>query len=444
MRTRHRMPMIFTLSMMDVFCCTLGCVILLWLINQREAMLKTRAATEAIDQLAVTRSSLTETTGQRDSLQSQLGTAQTDLTSVRKQVQSLQDSLAAARERADQLIQNLTAQKELTADAEDRLAKKTLAERQLNRSRADALKQLVELEQMVRDRDAAAVELARRANDLGDRLTAADARIVQLRKQADLLPDVRDAVVAADDKAKSLERDLTETRRALEAARNEGRDLTGQLARVKSAAEQRFEGIALTGRRVLFLVDVSGSMELLDDKTPDKNKWPGVCDTLVRVMKSLPHLEKFQVILFSDKLLTPLGNEGQWLDYDANSADRAGDSLRKIKPAGNTNMYSALDAAFRFRSQGLDTVYLLSDGLPNLGEGLTPEQQRTMSEMQRTQHLSQIVRNALKNTWNRADAGRPKVRINTIGFFYESPEVGAFLWALARENDGSFVGMSRP
>jgi hypothetical protein len=438
------MPMIFTLSMMDVFCCTLGCVILLWLINQREAMLKTKAATDAIDQLAVTRTSLNEASGERDALQNQLGAAQNDLASVRQQVDSLRTSLAAARARADRLLQNLAAQKVQTTEAMDRLAKKTQTEQQLSRLRADSLKQIAELEQAMRDRDAAAVELARRANELGDKLTAADAKIVQLRKQAELLPEVRDAAVAADDKAKSLEKDLVETRRALESARNEGRDLTGQLARVKSAAEQRFEGIALTGRRVLFLVDVSGSMDLLDDKTPDKNKWPGVCDTLVRVMRSLPNLEKYQIILFSDKLVSPLGSAGQWLDYDANSADRAGEELRKIKPAGNTNIYAALDAAFRFRSQGLDTVYLFSDGLPNLGEGLTTEQQRTMTETQRTQHLSQVVRNALKNTWNRGDAGRPKVRINTIGFFYESPEVGAFLWALARENDGSFVGMSRP
>jgi len=46
--------------------------------------------------------------------------------------------------------------------------------------------------------------------------------------------------------------------------------------------------------------------------------------------------------------------------------------------------------------------------------------------------------------WNRAYSGRAKVRINAVGFFYESPDVGAFLWALARENDGSFVGMSKP
>ena len=49
-----------------------------------------------------------------------------------------------------------------------------------------------------------------------------------------------------------------------------------------------------------------------------------------------------------------------------------------------------------------------------------------------------------RRDWNRPLTGQPRVRINTIGFFYESPDVGAFLWALARENDGSFVGMSRP
>jgi hypothetical protein len=67
-----------------------------------------------------------------------------------------------------------------------------------------------------------------------------------------------------------------------------------------------------------------------------------------------------------------------------------------------------------------------------------------MTETQREVALSKTVRSALKTRWNAAQVGRPKVRINTIGFFYESPDVGAFLWALARENDGSFVGMSKP
>ena len=36
------------------------------------------------------------------------------------------------------------------------------------------------------------------------------------------------------------------------------------------------------------------------------------------------------------------------------------------------------------------------------------------------------------------------MKVHAIGFFFESPDVGAFLWAMARENDGSFVGMSKP
>jgi Mg-chelatase subunit ChlD len=216
------------------------------------------------------------------------------------------------------------------------------------------------------------------------------------------------------------------------------------LARVKAAAENRFEGITLTGRRVVFLVDMSGSMEMVDEKTTDAAKWPGVRESLLRIMRSLPNLEKFQVILFSDKTSYLLGGDGRWFDYDANSATKVGEALAATRPQGNTNMYVAMDAAFQFRAQGLDTIYLFSDGLPNIGEGLAPDQLRTMNENQRSEVLSRVIRSALKTKWNRADGSRPRVRINAIGFFYESPDVGAFLWALARENDGSFVGMSRP
>jgi hypothetical protein len=123
--------------------------------------------------------------------------------------------------------------------------------------------------------------------------------------------------------------------------------------------------------------------------------------------------------------------------------EQAFKALAATKPKGGTDMYIALEAAFRYRVIGLDTIYLLSDGLPNMGEGL-PESARGLSEVQRGEILGKHIRKTLKTDWNRELAGRSRVRINTIGFFYESPDVGAFLWALARENDGSFVGMSKP
>ena len=75
MRTRHRVPTLFTLSMMDVFCCALGCVILLWLLNSREARMRAKAAGEtdtklsiARGELALARSSITDLERERDNL----------------------------------------------------------------------------------------------------------------------------------------------------------------------------------------------------------------------------------------------------------------------------------------------------------------------------------------------------------------------------------------
>jgi hypothetical protein len=118
-------------------------------------------------------------------------------------------------------------------------------------------------------------------------------------------------------------------------------------------------------------------------------------------------------------------------------------ALTRLKPSGGTNMYAALEAAFRYRGQGLDTVYLLSDGLPNLGEGLVGKQKQ-LTGMERGLVLGKHVRQTLKTKWNAAQRGQARVKIHTIGFFYESPDLGSFLWALARENEGSFVGMSTP
>jgi serine/threonine protein kinase len=215
---------------------------------------------------------------------------------------------------------------------------------------------------------------------------------------------------------------------------------------LKEARKGRFAGVALTGKRVIFLVDTSGSMKMVDERTPAPAKWGEVCVAVVRVMRSLPDLERFQVISFGEESLFPLGGPGEWLDYDVKtSADRVGMALARIKPRGGTNMFKPMEAAFRYRAKGLDALYLFSDGLPNEGEGLTPEQDKNIKdELQRSALLGKFIRRKLANDWNRPIPGEQRVRINTIGFFYETPEVGTYLWALARENEGGFVGMSKP
>jgi predicted nucleic acid-binding Zn-ribbon protein len=430
--------MIFSLSMMDVFCCTLGCVILLWLINQREAMLRTRAASQVTEKLTVSEQQKGQLSSLLDDLDRQLAVARAELKAQAAQ-------LAAARSKSDDLSKQLSTARDEIADAEDRLAKKSESAQQLTRLRDAAKKRVTELEQLLRDKELQNENASRRVAELTERLESADTKLGQLRKMAETLPELQGAITSARERESTAEARAKDLERELAAARAASTDLSGRLAKVAAAADQRFEGIALTGRNVVFLVDMSGSMDLVDEKTPDAAKWVGVRETVQKIMRSLPQLERYQVILFSDHISYLMGSDGRWLIYDAKAtAEKVGKALAATPPKGNTNMYMALEAAFQLRAQGLDTIYLLSDGLPNVGEGLTADQARTMTETQRTDVLSRTVRNALKTRWNAPQTGRPKVRINAVGFFYESPDVGAFLWALARENDGSFVGMSKP
>src|SRR5882757_9127153 len=100
MRTRHRIPMIFSLSMMDVFCCTLGCVILLWLINQREAMLRTRAASQVTEKLSTSEQKRGQLNTLLDDLDRQLAAAKADL-------KARSQELAAARVLSNDLSKQL-------------------------------------------------------------------------------------------------------------------------------------------------------------------------------------------------------------------------------------------------------------------------------------------------------------------------------------------------
>jgi hypothetical protein len=449
MRVRHRTPSIFNISMVDVLCCALGCVILLWLLNLREAKEKSASVGQTSEKLTATLQAL-------DEASSWLLTVARDRDQVAEQAERaaqerdrLQADLGASRSRLDTLEKEIASLKALNTETEDRLAKLTRDRRALEKDKESAARELASLESRLRDKDELARMTARRVDDLAGQVKMADAKSKNL---TDDLQTLRSKLAAAEARVQSLEddarlakKDLADAKENVLLLQGDKRYLADQVTRAKAAAENRFEGIQLTGRRVLFLVDMSGSMELVDEKTPDPQKWVGVRETVAKIMRSLPDLNQFQVIVFSRETRFLLGNDGRWLDYDPKtSAEQVLKGLAAIAPRGGTNMTDAFDAAFRFRTLGLDTIYVMSDGLPNIGPGLTAEQEQNLSETQRSEILARHIRNLLRKDWNRDQPGRPRVRINTVGFFYESPDVGAFLWALARENDGSFVGMSKP
>src|SRR5438045_2686357 len=105
MRVRHRIPTIFNLSMVDVLCCALGCVILLWLLNLREARDRAVRAGQATELVKTTQASLDTTTSrlrnlendhntlvkERDRLRRDWELARSQLDSLTKQVADLKE-----------------------------------------------------------------------------------------------------------------------------------------------------------------------------------------------------------------------------------------------------------------------------------------------------------------------------------------------------------------
>ena len=447
MRTRHKQPNLVSMWMLDVFCCALGCVTLLWLLSTREAKIEASRNASAVELLAKSEAEL-------KARQAELLATKAEFEQTKRKLNAdLEDLqgkyLLLTTERDDTAKQLVTATTTLS-ETQDRLAKSVAKSQELDdllmRKQKDvkdlaaklntAAQSSDELNKLLRQKQRERDDIALKATKADEQLNDLDAKMKSLTKEAQDANSSLSAMRKANEELASAKATII--------------DLQGQKAKLadkfdhlKADTESRFAGIAMTGRQVVFIVDISGSMKLIDDKTPAPDKWPTVIETVAKVMRSIAELEKYQIIIFSRKAEHLIGS-GEWQPYQGEtSVKQVVAALKKVNPEGDTNMYEAFDLAFKARPSGLDTIYLFSDGLPTSGVGLTPEQERTASNTERTERLAKHMLTTLKTGWNRPST-TARVRINSIGFYFESPEVGAFLWALSRDNDGSFVGMSRP
>ena len=529
MLQRHKIPTIFNIYMLDVICCALGCVVLLWQVSHQEAEEQTASAKEqgsaavrareeyekaqrgllsaskdvlelqaaladwtrkyqALTQaLAMTEKEREEALKLAAAKQLSLDKANSDLTLTKDQLKKLEIDLAklladnkktnaeltgkvkinvellAKIALADKQIASLKDDiktKQADLDSASKKSQEQLVSLKLSEEETRKLKKLLdslrddnkeaqtkikvtELQLKVRDQD-----LDRARKELVELLTAKDKMAKELRLSAKDLADVKSllALLTAErnqwkDKQLANDKDLASALAALGSLKLDKEKLNQRIVALQAEVEQRFAGIPLTGENVVFLIDISGSMTMKDENTEDPEKWPFLCESLMKLMKSIGTMKRFQVILFSDKTTHLFGNRDSWLKYEGpQTAKQTRDALLKVKVEGGTNMNDGFDEAFRYRKLQLDTIYLFSDGLPNLGPGL-PASITKPTEAQSNYYLGKHVRDKLKNDWNRSIKGAPDVRINAVGFFFESPDVGAFLWAMAREHRGAFVGL---
>ncbi|MFO1076335.1 MAG: VWA domain-containing protein [Planctomycetota bacterium] len=145
-----------------------------------------------------------------------------------------------------------------------------------------------------------------------------------------------------------------------------------------------YHGIPLVSKRVAFLIDTSGSMNAPMGTDKKFTRLDAAKEELSKVLDKLPPDFELNLIAYN----TPVA--ALWKELhaaDAAACDEIRKRLKSLRPAGGTNIYGALEEAFR--DPAVDTIYLLTDGEPSVGEVVAPED--IAEEVVRWNHLRQIT-----------------------------------------------------
>lgn len=139
--------------------------------------------------------------------------------------------------------------------------------------------------------------------------------------------------------------------------------------RKKAGSRAEFYGVEVLSNRFALVVDTSGSM--LEPAYLRKTRIAVAKGELLRVLEQLPEGTLYNVISF-DAVARPLYAH-------LNPVRKAGITrlrkhVRDLRADGGTNLYGALRAAFD--DPEVDTIYLVTDGDPSVGEVIDPEELR--------------------------------------------------------------------
>ncbi|MCA9320086.1 MAG: VWA domain-containing protein [Planctomycetes bacterium] len=174
-----------------------------------------------------------------------------------------------------------------------------------------------------------------------------------------------------------------------------------------SGGYARFYDIEVKSDRVLFIVDLSGSME--GKAKSGKTKLQEAKESLIGILQTFNSDVKFNIVVF-DTNFRPWGKKLTRATPDA--IDKAKTWVENLRSGGATNINDSLE--YGLQMDEVDTIFLLSDGAPTAG---------------RTTDVGEIAR-----TMERANRFL-RIRINTIGIGLGA-RTRRFMERLARENYG--------
>lgn len=145
-----------------------------------------------------------------------------------------------------------------------------------------------------------------------------------------------------------------------------------------------FCGIPVEGTRVLFIIDLSGSMAFSMGVDPDEpNKLLTRLDyakqQLRQVIDMLPAVSRLNFITYDGKPDAEVWHKELVPANDRNK-DRARKFVEAMKADGGTNMWAGLEAGLKMKSliygdryeSAVDEIFVVSDGAPSVGDIIDP------------------------------------------------------------------------
>ncbi|MEM7082296.1 MAG: VWA domain-containing protein [Pseudomonadota bacterium] len=282
-----------------------------------------------------------------------------------------------------------------------------------------------------------------------DELTGQVQKVIQvLDEKEQELAELDELTLAQKEAIEALKADvqsLDEEARRLEGSQA-NQDETGDNLRSITGDGDRLylTGLKLGGERVLILVDASASMldetivnvirrrNMADEDKRRSEKWRRALGSVDWLISKLPKDIEFQIYTFNQRATaTSDGTDGQWLSTaDPAHVETAMVGLNQVVPSNGTSLHRAFDVV-RAMKPAPDNVYLLTDGLPTMGENAPIR--KTASGAVRQRHFDRAVNNLI-----------PGIPVNTILFPMEGdPQAAPSYWRLAQVTAGSFISPAR-
>ncbi len=288
--------------------------------------------------------------------------------------------------------------------------------------------------------------LAKTRNTLSetdDELAAAQGLARRIMEEIGTLEGVTDELVA-DGREGSIEKLKAEIKRL----ETEKQQLLSEVAQ-SGEDSRRFAGdgrrayvtgLQLGGKRLLILLDVSGSMlddtivniirrrNMRDERKRGAPKWLKAQAITEWLAAKFPRDSQFQLYTFNTqtKASTP-GTQGKWLQVNNKlQLEQALKNIKDIVPEKGTNLEKAFAAAAQLRPAP-DNIYLITDSLPT--QGARTIRGATISGNQRLKLFSDAIKKLPKGA-----------AVNVILAPMEGdPEAANAFWRLAQLTNGSFM-----